>query len=150
MQLWTPASGRVEITISASRDAGCMTAAWLVGTGQEATGPTGEICLFEIDAEAVTATSTRARSGIKSHGDPELTTDVVDVVVSGGASRAHTWTAQWGAAGTVIGCDGVVVRRMGQAPRYPLMLLIDVFEMRPGDGIYPKTAVVHRVRGWST
>ncbi|MGV9194240.1 hypothetical protein ACQ143_07830 [Microbacterium sp. MC2] len=30
--LFAPTHGRVEITVSASRDAGCMTAAWLVGT----------------------------------------------------------------------------------------------------------------------
>src|SRR5690606_25309399 len=30
--LWAPRSGRVDITVSASRDPGCMLAAWLVGT----------------------------------------------------------------------------------------------------------------------
>jgi hypothetical protein len=147
---WTPSSGRVEVTVSASRDAGCMTAAWLVGIGQDAGGATGEICLFEIDAEGISATSSRARTGIKAHGDPALTTDMAEVVVPLDASRPHTWTAQWGAGRTIIGCDGVVVRRLEQAPRYPLMLLIDLFETDAGVGRHPKSALLHGVRGWGS
>lgn len=127
-----------------------MTAAWLVGIGQDAGGATGEICLFEIDAEGISATSSRARTGIKAHGDPALTTDMAEVVAPLDASRPHTWTAQWGAGRTIIGCDGVVVRRLEQAPRYPLMLLIDLFETDAGVGRHPKSALLHGVRGWGS
>jgi hypothetical protein len=145
---WTPDSGRVEVTVSASRDPGCMTAAWLVGLGQDDVGETGEICVFEIDADAITAEASLARSGLKGHGDPAMTDDMAQVTLPIDASAPHTWVAQWDATGTVIGCEGHVVYRSTRAPRYPVMLLIDVFETDPGGG-YPKSAVVHRVRGWS-
>ncbi|MEU8240771.1 glycoside hydrolase family 16 protein [Actinoplanes missouriensis] len=147
--LWAPSAGRVEVTVSASLDENCMLAAWLVGTEHLSARDSGEICLFEIDASAVTAEATVARSGIKAHSDDRLTTDMAEVTVPFSAAAPHTWTAAWGPDGTVIGCEGRVVRKLPQAPGYPLFLLIDLFEIGPPSGSYPKTARVHRVRGWS-
>ncbi len=147
--LFAPAAGRIDIVVSASRDLGCMTAAWLVGT--EHRGPTeaGEICVFEIDAEAIGPTS-QARAGVKAHGDERLVTDMAPVSVPVDASRRHTWTVIWGGGQTVIGCAGVVVRAIAQAPSYPLFLMLDLFEVAPPAGRYPKAAVFHEVRGWET
>ena len=108
----------------------------------------GEICLFAIDADAVGPTTT-ARSGIKAHRDPRLTTDMIEVTVPLDVSHPHTWTAIWGDDETTIGCDGHVVRRMPQAPDYPLFLMIDLFEIGGPSGSYPKPAAIHGVRGWS-
>lgn len=153
---WAPSAGRIEVTVAASTDPGCMTAAWLVGTehldpGERAgagDASSGEICLFEIDAESIGPVS-RARSGVKAHRDPGLTTDMAEVEVPLDASQPHTWSARWGAGETVISCEGHVVRRIPQAPDYPLALFIDLFEITPG-GRAPKTARFLRVRGWSS
>jgi hypothetical protein len=148
---WAPAAGRVEVTVSASTDPGCMTAAWLVGTEHLAEGQSGEICLFEIDAEAIGPTATVARSGLKAHRDPDLVTDMADVVIPVAASRPHTWTAIWGDGELLLGCEGRELRRLALAPDYPLVLLIDLFESSgAGVGTYPKTAMIHRVRGWTS
>lgn len=67
------------------------------------------------------------------------------------ASRPHTRTAIWGRGGTVIGCEGVVVAAFAQAPSYPLALMLDLFEIGPPSAdasAYPKTARIHRVKGW--
>nr|BFF20929.1 hypothetical protein GCM10025730_44500 [Promicromonospora thailandica] len=152
--LWAPAAGRVDLTVSASRDEGCMLAAWLVGTEHEANTPrdadgtSGEVCVVEIDATAIGAATT-ARTGLKAHHDPDLTSDMAEVELPFDVTRPHTWTAIWGAGETVIGCGGTVLRRIPQSPRYPLFLMVDLFEIGPPAGSYPKTAVVHRVRGWS-
>lgn len=145
--LWAPSSGRVDVTVSASRDPGCMLAAWLVGTEHEDARAAGEVCIFEIDADAIGDEST-ARSGVKAHGDPGLTTDMAEVRLALDAGEPHTWTAIWGDGETVIGCEGVVVRRIAQAPAYPLFLLVDLFEIGGPQGSYPKSAVIHSVRGW--
>lgn len=148
---WAPSAGRVEVTVSASTDPGCMTAAWLVGTEHLAAGQSGEICLFEIDAEAIGPTATVARSGLKAHRDPGLVTDMAEVTIPVDASRPHTWTAIWGDGELVLGCEGLELRRLALAPDYPLVLLIDLFETSgAGVGSYPKTATFHRVRGWSS
>ncbi|MEG8275317.1 hypothetical protein [Streptomyces sp. AHA2] len=149
--LWAPTAGRVDVTVSASADEGCMLAAWLVGTEHLSEQDTGELCIFEFDADAVGAQGSRARCGVKAHSDGRLTTDMTEVVVPLDASEPHTWTVVWGPAGTLIGCEGVVVQQSSQAPAYPLFLLIDLFEIGPRSdtgSAYPKTARVHRVRGW--
>lgn len=145
--LWAPTSGRVDITVSASTDPGCMLAAWFVGTEHLSSDDAGEICVFEIDAAALGATTT-ARTGLKAHGDPRLTSDMTEVILPFDASRPHTWTAVWGEGETLIGCEGRLLRRMPQAPVSPMFLLIDLFEIGAPSGAYPKTATVHRVRAW--
>jgi hypothetical protein len=107
----------------------------------------GEICLFEIDAAAVGDTTT-ARSGVKAHGDPPLTTDMTHVDLTFDATTPHTWTAIWGEDETVIGCEGAVVRHLPQAPDYPMVLMLDLFEIGTPRGRYPEVATIHSVRGW--
>lgn len=124
-----------------------MVAAWLIGTEHLSARDSGEICILEIDADAI-GPATRVRSGIKAHHDPRMTTDMAEVIVPVDASQPHTWTAIWGHGETVIGCDGRLLRRIAQAPDYPLFLMIDLFEIGPRGGTYPKTATVHQVRGW--
>lgn len=147
--LWTPARGRIEVTVSATRDPGCMLAAWLVGTEHQHEDDAGEICVFEIDAAAVGSTST-ARTGVKAHGDPRLTTDMTELNIPFDVSLPHTWTAIWGRGETLIGCEGVLLRRIPQAPDYPLFVMLDLFEIGEPNGSYPKSATLHRFRGWRT
>lgn len=146
--LFAPARGRVDITVTAGRGEGCMLAAWLIGTEHLRDEDSGEICIFEIDAEAIGDTTT-ARCGIKAHHDPGMTTDMAEVPLPLDAGEPHTWTALWGDGETTIGCEGNIVRRMPQSPDYPLFLMIDLFEIGPPRGVYPKTAMVHEVRGWA-
>jgi hypothetical protein len=148
--LWAPSAGRVDITVSATRHEGCMLAAWLVGTEHVDAAHAGEVCVFEIDATAIGSKITTARSGIKAHGDRALVTDMIDVQVPLDASHPHTWTAIWGNSKTIIGCEGRILRCIPQAPTYPLFLMLDLFEIGPPSGHYPKTAMLHHVRGWSS
>ena len=145
--LWAPRSGRIDLTVSASTDDGCMLAAWLVGTEHESPDDSGEICLFEIDARRPGAPWT-ARTGIKAHGDTRLQTAMSDVELTLDAGRPHTWTVIWGGGATTVGCEGRVVFHAAQAPDYPLFLLVDLFEIGEPGGAYPKTAMIHRLRGW--
>lgn len=125
-----------------------MVAMWLVGTEHSSRSDAGEICIAEIDAEAIGA-STVARCGIKAHHDPRLADDMTDAVLPFDARHPHTWTLAWGNGETLIGCEGRIVRRMPQAPGYPLVLMIGMFEIGAPGGTCPKTAVIHRARGWS-
>lgn len=146
--LFAPSRGRVDVTISASADEGTMVAAWLVGTEHLSADDAGEICIFEIDAEAIGPQTTRARFGVKAHHDTRLMTDMHEALLPIDARRPHTWTVVWGDGETLIGCEGTVLRCFPQAPDYPLALLIDIFEVGSPRGSYPKSFVVHRVRGW--
>ncbi|MBZ4488666.1 hypothetical protein LQ938_05485 [Microbacterium sp. cx-55] len=147
--LWAPSGGRIDVTVSASNGAHCMLAAWLVGTEHRGAEDSGEVCIFEIDADAVRPQTT-ARVGIKAHRDPRLVADMGEVVLPFEGTRPHTWTVVWGAGETVIGCEGIVVRRIAQSTSYPMLLMLDLFEIGDPAGRYPKTAVIHRVRGWGS
>jgi hypothetical protein len=146
---FAPSRGRVEVAVSASTDPGCMTAAWLRGT--ESTGSTagGELCLFELDAEAIGPTGSRARTGLKAFDDPRLTTDMAEVDLPLPADRTHIWSVDWDADRAEIRCAGEVVWTGGPAPDYPLVLFLGLFEVAEPSGRYPKRATFHRVRGWS-
>lgn len=146
--LFAPRRGRIDITVAAGDDEGCMLAAWLVGTEHLAENDSGEICVFEIDAAAIGRTS-RARTGIKAHHDPRLRTDMAEVLLPFDARAPHTWTVIWGEGETIIGCEGTVLRHIAQAPDYPLLLLIDLFEIGPAGGAYPKAATIRRVTAWT-
>ena len=76
--------------------------------------------------------------------------DMVELELPFDPGRPHTWTVIWGGGETIIGCEGLVVRRLEQAPDYPLALMIDIFEVGAPGGRYPKSFMIHRVRGWST
>jgi hypothetical protein len=147
--LWAPRAGQVDVTVTASVDRGCMFAVWLVGTEQEAARDSGEVCVFEIDADAVGSASTRARVGLKAHHDPRLVTDMREVDVGVGAGRAHTWSARWSPDWVLIAWEQQVIYASHQRMDYPLQLMLDLFEVGPRDDTpgYPKTAMVHRVRG---
>lgn len=125
-----------------------MLAAWLVGVETQDERDCGEICILEIDAAAI-ASTTIARAGVKAHGDERLTTDMSEVEVPVDATRPHTWTVIWHDTLTTIGGEGRIVRRIAQARHYPLVLMIDLFEIGNPSGPYPKSATVHAVRGWN-
>ena len=146
--LWAPSAGRVEVTVSASADPDCMLAVWLVGAEHREPQHSGEVCLFEIDADSVGSARPVARCGLKAHHDPRLRTDMTEVVLPVDPGGPHTWTVVWGGGATTIACEGVVLRRLDQAPDYPLVLMVDLFEIGEPRGRYPKTARVHGVRGW--
>ncbi len=145
--LFAPSRGRIDLTVAASRADGCMLAVWLVGTEHLSPEHSGEICVVEIDAAAIGEVTT-VRSGLKAHDDPALVTDMAEVAVALDASVLHTWTVIWGDGETLIGCEGLVVRRIPHAPDYPLFLMIDLFEIGPTQGSYPKAATVSRVTAW--
>lgn len=149
--LWAPTCGRIDVMVSASVDEGCMLAAWLVGAENLSPQHSGEICIFEIDAALIGRSQTRVRCGLKAHDDDSLVTDMTEVTVPLDASLPHTWSVIWGPEGTVIGCEGVVVKRSRLAPNYPLLLMLDLFEIGPRSttvGAYPKAAGIHSFRGW--
>ncbi|SDO60586.1 Glycosyl hydrolases family 16 [Nakamurella panacisegetis] len=149
---WTPSSGLVEVTVSASPDVTCMVGIWMVGFEQNGPTESGEICIAELFGDAVGRYGSNIRAGVKAHHDPRLRTDIVDVSLDLDATTAHTYAAAWDAAGIGIYVDDDLVRELDQAITYPQQLMIDLFEFPDGtdrpDRAYPKSAVVHRVRAF--
>ncbi len=149
--LWAPDAGRVEVTITPATLPGFVTAAWLVGTESETPEDSGEICIVELEAASSASAGVIARTGLKVHGDPRLTTTMLERPADARLAGRSTWSAQWDPSGTVIGVDGAVVLRSTQAPTYPMILLVGLFEVgaHRHESEYPVTATVHLMRGWA-
>ncbi|WKK72825.1 family 16 glycosylhydrolase [Rathayibacter oskolensis] len=81
---------------------------------------------------------------MKAVDDPSLTTDVVDVDLPIDTAEPHTYAVEWSEAGVALFVDGALVHTVHQALRYPLQLMLDLFEFPeavPRDpAAYPRTA----------
>jgi Glycosyl hydrolases family 16 len=152
-RLWTPSSGLVEATMSASGDPTCMLALWLVGLEARSPQDSGEICIAELFGHAVGPAASRVRLGVKAHHDPRLRTEMTDLVLDIDATQEHTYAAAWDAASVRFYVDDALVHSSDQGVDYELQLMVDLFEFPDQDARpaahYPKSARVRRIRGYA-
>jgi hypothetical protein len=160
-RLWTPSAGRVDVTLRANADPTCMVAVWLVGFEERSPDDSGEICIAELFGDAITPDHARINLGIKAHRDPRLLTKMVQPVLPIDATQPHSYGAEWNSSRVHFFVDDNLVHTIDHGINYPMQLMVDLFEFpRGGDGSggsdaardpadYPKTAVVHGVRGSS-
>jgi hypothetical protein len=146
---YTPCYGRIEVTMRATVSDRSMVAFWMSGI-EDSPERSGEICVAEIFGDAVRDGRAAVGIGIKAFRDPALTqafrADPIDLDVS----MVHTYGVDWRPGSLSFDVDGAVVRRLDQAPDYPVQLMIGVFDFpdraAPGDDVVPEL-VVSRVRG---
>ncbi len=152
-RLWTPSSGLVEATMSATADPTCLLALWLVGVEDGSPEDAGEICVAELFGHAIGPGRSQVRLGVKAHGDPRLRTEMTDLSLGIDATQEHTYAAAWDSRRVLFYVDDVLVHRVEQGLGYPLQLMVDLFEQPADDARdaedYPKSARVTRVRGYA-
>ena len=145
--LYTPTYGLVEVRSRAIAEPNCMVALWMIGFEQQP-HQSGEICVMEIFGSEVETDRAKVGMGIHPWYDPELTEDFEKVELVGDATEPHTYSVEWMPGRTNFYLDEQLVTTSAQAPRYPMQLMLDVYEFEPG-GEYPKRFEVEFVRGWS-
>src|SRR3712207_9375530 len=69
------------------------------------------------------------RLGVKAHHDPRLGTDMADVALDLDATDWHSYAAAWDAGETRFYVDDELVRVVPQGLAYPLVLMVDLFEI---------------------
>jgi len=120
---YTPVYGDLEIRMRGTITPRSMIAFWLSGI-ETAPELSGEICVMEVfgtDPQAI-------GMGLHRFRDPRLTEDWATVTRSIDVSAFHTYGVQWRPGSLVFTVDGEVVKRVGQAPDYPVQLEIAVFD----------------------
>jgi hypothetical protein len=151
-RLWTPSGGLAEATLTASADPTCMLAIWLVGLEVDSPADSGEITVAELFGRNASPSGSQLTTGVKALNDPRLTTRTLDVTVPFDTTEPHTYSAVWDASRVGVYVDDRLVFSDAQGMDYPLQLMISLFEgPDPTDDRtegYPKTARVHRVRGY--
>jgi hypothetical protein len=154
---YTPRYGRVEVRMRAVITARSMAAFWMSGI-EDVPEHSGELCVMEVFGDAVRAGSADVGIGVHRFRDPDLREDFAAHPLPIDVAEFHTYAVDWRPGESVFSVDGVVVRRIGQAPDYPMQLMLGVFDFPakagndrdgPAEGGDPHVPelVVRHVRG---
>jgi hypothetical protein len=152
VRLYTPQFGRIELRAKALDDPTAMVALWLIGYEDEPER-SAEICVCEIFGRDVLPDEAAIGIGVRALRDPRLRDDFSKVSVPIDARQFHVYAADWRRDEVAFSVDGETVKRVAQAPDYPMQLMLDIYEFpvagaaRP-NADYPKEFVVDYVRGY--
>lgn len=144
--LRAPELGVVAARARAVPDPRCMVALWMIGY-EDRPEHSGEICVFEIFGRDVEPKRARVGMGVHPFRDPSLTDDFEAIGVALDVCEPHEYAAAWEADLVRFFIDGVEVRSVGQSPRYPMQLMLGIYEFGEGRaGAYPKRFEVEWVK----
>lgn len=124
---FTPHHGSIAVTCSARLSARSMFSAWMVGLEDEP-HRSGEICIVEVFGHGLRDGRAAVGQGVHPFRDPTLRDDftaeprVLDI------RDQHTYQVDWRPDQIRFSVDGVHTRTSEQAPDYPMMLIIGVFD----------------------
>jgi beta-glucanase (GH16 family) len=116
-----------------------MASVWMVGLEEEPE-QSGEICVFEVFGDAIQ----NIGSGIHPFRDPMLTDEFDAPRMNIDVAEPHVYGVDWREGSVGFSVDGAPVKTIGQAPGYPMQMMIGVFDFpeKPGpDDHVPMVAV---------
>jgi hypothetical protein len=145
---FTPHFGTVAVTCSALLSSRSMFSAWMVGL-EDQPHRCAEICLMEIFGDAVHDGRADVGQGIHRFRDPTLREDFSAETMDLDIGQSHTYAVHWRPGSLDFTIDGVTTRTADQAPDYPMMLILGLFDFpdRPGDPAHVPHLRVTRVTG---
>jgi hypothetical protein len=134
---WTPRLGRIEVRARMELSQTSMASVWMVGL-EDSPERCGEICLFEVFGNTIAADGSTADvgSGLHPFRDPDLVEEFSADQQQIDVRQRHTYAVEWRADGVDFLLDDRVVRSTQQAPRYPMQMMIAVFDF-PNAGAEP-------------
>ncbi|MFC4060792.1 glycoside hydrolase family 16 protein [Planomonospora corallina] len=156
VRLYTPRYGLVEMRARAIDDPRSMVALWMIGYEDEPER-SAEICVCEIFGRDVGPDSARVGMGLHPFGDPEITDDFTVESLPIDAREFHVYAAEWTPERVSFLVDGRHVRTVRQSPRYPMQLMLNIYEFPRAperdtppapEHPYPKRFTVDYVRGY--
>jgi hypothetical protein len=126
-----------------------MFSAWMVGL-EDSPERSGEICLVEVFGRSLADDdSVEVGQGLHPFRDPTLVDDFTAERHRIDVSAPHVYAVRWTPGQVELSIDGAVTRRLAQAPDYPMMLILAVFDFPdwPGDPTDVPVLEVSRVLG---
>jgi hypothetical protein len=124
---YTPLYGDVEVRMRAVVSPRSMVAFWMSGI-EDVPERSGEICVAEIFGDAVRDGAADVGIGVKKFRDPALRHEFETVRLSLDVASFNTYAVAWRPGSLAFSVNGEVVRRLDQAPDYPVQLMIGVFD----------------------
>jgi hypothetical protein len=141
---YTPLYGSLEIRMRGVVTERSMFAFWLSGI-EDVPERSGEICVAEIFGSGIRAGTAEVGMGLHSFRDPGLREEFAPEPMSLDVSDFHVFGVDWRPGSLTFSVDGEVVRTLGQAPDYPVQLMIGVFDFpaKGGPPEVPELVVSH-------
>ncbi|GAA3291113.1 glycoside hydrolase family 16 protein [Dactylosporangium vinaceum] len=124
---WTPRYGVLEVRARMALSPRSMASVWMVGLEDEPQR-SGEICIVEVFGDAVTAAGADVGMGVHPFRDPALRDDFAKPRRPIDVGEPHTYAADWRPGRVDFFVDGDHVRTVGQAPDYPMQMMVAVFD----------------------
>jgi hypothetical protein len=123
----TPRYGHVEVRMRGVVTSRSMFAFWMSGI-EDRPARSGEICVAEVFGSGIRVGSADVGIGLHQFRDPALVEDFSTVSLAINVEEFHIYGVDWRAGSLVFSVDGEVIRRIDQAPDYPMQLMIGVFD----------------------
>ncbi len=145
---YTPLYGQVEVTMRGVITPRSMVAFWMSGI-EDRPERSGEICVAEMFGDAVHDGIAEVGMGLHQFRDPALVEEFATEPLAIDVAEDHTYGVDWRPGSLAFSVDGEVVRRVDQAPDYPMQLMIGVFDFPAkaadddGDVPVPELVVSH-------
>jgi beta-glucanase (GH16 family) len=105
-----------------------MVSLWMVGR-EEVPERSAEICVMEVFGDAVVGGESAAvGTGLHPFRDPDVREDFEAVRLPLDLAEFHEYACDWTSERVEFFVDGALVRRVDGPPRYPLQLMLAVFD----------------------
>ena len=124
---YTPLYGQIEVRMRATITPRSMFAFWMSGIEDEPER-SGEICVAEVFESGIHGGSVEVGMGVRRFRDLALDDDFSPASVSIDVTQFHTYGVEWRPGSVAFRVDGETLRRLDQAPDYPMQLMIGVFD----------------------
>jgi hypothetical protein len=129
---WLVTGGRLTVRARADISARSMVSVWLTGF-EDRPERCGEVCVFEVFGDTVTAGSAGVGAGVHQFRDPSLREDFSVTAVELDLREWHDYSVSMGPGGCSWSVDGDPLRTSDQWPTYPLQLFVGVFDFPDRD-----------------
>ena len=124
---YTPHYGHIEVRMRGVVTGRSMFAFWMSGI-EDRPDRSGEVCVAEVFGDALRDGSADVGMGLHQFRDPTLVEEFSTEALAIDAAQFHTYGVDWRPGSLTFAVDGEVVRRLDQAPDYPMQLMIGVFD----------------------
>lgn len=124
---YTPQYGQVEVRMRGAITPRSMFAFWMSGF-EDRPERSGEICVAEVFGDRVRNNSADIGIGLHRFRDPALREDFSANAYAIDVTEFHVYGVDWRPGSVAFTIDGETVRRLDQAPDYPMQLMIGVFD----------------------
>ena len=129
-RLVTPTFAAVELRAGWTPVAGQMVAAWMIGFEEEPE-QSAEICICEIFGDEAGTDRALVGMGVHPFDDPDLRDDFVKVDAAIDVRDRHSYAVVWTPDEVTFFIDDDVVRTVGQSPRYPMQIMLNIYDFEP-------------------